>query len=145
MSFPQSYMPEGFTTVTPFIMVEDAQKVVDFVKRAFDAEEVHMLRRADGVIQHAQMKIGDSLFLLGDTMGKHPARPATLYLYVPDCDCHYERGLAAGGESLSEPADQFYGDRNASIKDPCGNVWWIATHKESLTFAEVEERARKAG
>lgn len=145
MSSPQSYKPEGFGTVTAFIMVEDAQKVVDFVKRSFDAEEMSILRRPDGVIRHAQLKIGDSLILLGDTMGEHPARPATLYLYVPDCDSHYERGLAAGGESISEPADQFYGDRNAGVTDPCGNVWWIATHKEALTFAEVEERARKAG
>jgi PhnB protein len=145
MSFPTSYMPEGFTTVTPFIMVENAQQVVNFVKRAFDAEEISVLRAEDGTLQHAQIRIGNGIFLIGDTMGEHPAMPATLYLYVADCDCHYERGLGAGGESVSEPTDQFYGDRNAGIKDPCGNIWWIATHKEALTMQEIEERARKAG
>lgn len=145
MSFAQSYIPEGFTTVTPFIMVKDAQQVVNFVKRAFDAEELSVLRTADGTIQHAQMKIGNGIFLIGDTMGKHEPIPAMIYLYVADCDCHYERGLGAGGESVSEPADQFYGDRNAGVKDPCGNIWWIATHKEALSHSEIEERAHALG
>jgi len=138
-----TFKPEGFTSVTPFIMVNDAQKVLDFVKRAFDAEEIHVMRDKDGRIWNAKIRIDDGMLLLGDTMGQESA-PSTIYLYVADCDCHYERGLGAGGSSISEPTDQFYGDRNAGLKDPCGNVWWVATHKEALTREAIEERARQA-
>lgn len=138
-----AYKPEGFSNITPFIAVNQAQKVLEFVKRAFDAEEIFALRRDDGTIEHAQIRIGDSMLLLGDPMGKDEAR-AMLYYYVADCDCHYERGLASGGTSIQEPTDQFYGDRNAGIKDPCGNIWWIATHKEALSRDTIEERAAAA-
>jgi uncharacterized glyoxalase superfamily protein PhnB len=139
-----AFKPEGYTSITPFIIVNDAQKVLDFVKRAFDAEELEVFRDNEGRIINAQIRIDGSMILLADAMGKEESR-ATLYFYVPDCDCHYERGLASGGESLREPADQFYGDRNAGVKDPCGNMWWIATHKEALSRETIEERARLAG
>lgn len=139
-----TYQPEGFTSVTPFIMVDGAQQVLDFVKRAFDAEEIHVMRDKEGRIWNAKVKIGDGMLLLGDTMGQ-PSTPSTIYLYVADCDCHYERGLGAGGTSLQEPVDQFYGDRNAGLKDPCGNTWWVATHKEALSREAIEDRARAAG
>lgn len=139
-----TYQPQGFSSVTPFIMVNDAQKVLDFVKRAFDAEEVLVLRHKDGTIWNAQIRIGDGMVLLGDSMGQ-PSAPSTVYLYVPDCDCHYERGLGAGGTSIQEPTDQFYGDRNAGLTDPCGNVWWVATHKEALNQQAIEDRARAVG
>lgn len=145
MSYPTSYIPEGHTSISPYIMVEHAQKVIDFAKRAFDAEELHVLRRNDGTIQHAELKIGSGIVMIGDTLGKCAPMPAAIHLYVADCDCHYERALAAGGESVSEPTNHFYGDRNGGIKDPCGNVWWVATHKEALSMTEIEERARKAG
>lgn len=83
MSYPKSYIPEGFTTVTPFIMVENAQEVVNFVKRAFDAEEISVLRAEDGTLQHAQMKIGNGIFLIGDTMGEHPPMPASFISTSP--------------------------------------------------------------
>jgi uncharacterized glyoxalase superfamily protein PhnB len=138
-----AYKPEGFSSLTPFIAVNNAQKVLDFVKRAFDAEEVFTLRNDDGTIQHAQIRIGDSMLLLGDAMGKSES-PAMIYHYVADCDCHYERGLGAGASSIQEPTDQFYGDRNAGLKDPCGNIWWIATYKEALSREDIEQRAKQA-
>lgn len=139
-----TYKPEGFSSITPIIVVEDAQKLLDFVKRAFDAEEMHVVRDKEGRIQHAQIKIDGGIFMLADTMERSPVL-ATLYLYVPDCDAFYERGLASGATSIREPADQFYGDRNGGITDPCGNTWWIATHKEALSREAIEERARLAG
>lgn len=79
--------------------------------------------------------------MMGEPMGEHGPMPASIYLYVSNADAVYTRALQAGAASISEPADQFYGDRNAGVKDPCGNVWWIATHKEDLTRQELATRA----
>lgn len=138
-----TYKREGFSSVTPYIIVNDAQKVLDFAKRAFDAEELLVQRREDGSIQHAELQIDDGIIMLGSSSSGE-SMPTAIHLYVADCDCHYERGLASGGTSVSEPSDHFYGDRNAGVKDPCGNVWWVATHKEALSRETIQERAKKA-
>ncbi|MCH2547528.1 MAG: VOC family protein [Alphaproteobacteria bacterium] len=137
-----TYKPDSVPSVAPYIIVNDAQKVLDFVKRAFDAEEIQTLRNKNGIIQYAQIRIGDGMVMLSEN--KNIASPSTIYLYVADSDCHYERGLASGGTSVCEPEDRFYGDRNAAVKDPCGNVWWVATHKEALSREIMESRAHEA-
>jgi uncharacterized glyoxalase superfamily protein PhnB len=92
---------------------------------------------------HAEVKVGDSWLMLGEAQGQYKAAPTNLYLYVPNTDKVYAQALKAGGSSVLEPADQFYGDRNAGVKDPSGNIWWVATHLEDVTPEELERRSAK--
>ena len=135
-------IPEGHHTVTPYLAVQGAAKLLDFVKQAFDATELHCMPTPDGKIGHAQVRIGDSMVMLSDACGVWPAMPTALYLYVPDTDAVYRSALKAGATSLQEPANQFYGDRNAGVKDPSGNSWWIATHIEDVSPEELDGRAQ---
>jgi PhnB protein len=137
-------VPEGYRTVTPYLVVRGVARLIDFVKQAFDAVEVHRMSRPDGSVGHAEVKIGDSMVMMGEPMGEQPRMPSMLYLYVDDTDACYRRALAAGATTISEPADQFYGDRNAGVKDPCDNLWWIATHVEDVSPEEVARRAAAA-
>jgi uncharacterized glyoxalase superfamily protein PhnB len=134
-------IPDGYHSVTPYLAVEGAAKLMEFLKRAFDAVEVECMRRPDGSIHHAEMKIGDSIVMLGDAGGPWKPRPSTLYMYVNDTDATYRRALEAGATSLMEPATQFYGDRNGGVQDPTGNFWWIATHVEDVSPEELRRRA----
>jgi uncharacterized glyoxalase superfamily protein PhnB len=134
-------IPEGYHSITPYLVVEGADKLLDFVKQAFDAEPHECMRRPDGTIQHAEVKIGNSMVMLADASGRWKATSTTLYLYVNDTDATYRRTLEAGATSLMEPADQFYGDRNAGVQDPTGNYWWIATHLEDVSPEELKRRA----
>jgi PhnB protein len=139
-------IPAGYHSVTPYLAVEGAEKLLDFMKRAFDAVEVHeCMRRPDGTIQHAEVRIGDSVVMLGEANGRWTPRPSTLYLYVNDTDATYRRALEAGAASLMEPANQFYGDRNAGVQDPSGNFWWIATHVEDVSAEQMKRRAEAQG
>jgi uncharacterized glyoxalase superfamily protein PhnB len=137
-------IPDGYHTVTPYLVVPGIAKLIDFLKQAFDATEIERHAQPDGTIMHAEVKIGDSMVMMGQAQGEHKAMPAMIYLYVNDCDSVYKRALAAGGTSIMQPADQFYGDRNAAVKDPSGNQWWIATHKEDLSKEELAKRAEAA-
>jgi uncharacterized glyoxalase superfamily protein PhnB len=98
------------------------------MKKAFGAEEVYRAQSPEGVVHHAQVRIGDSMIGMGEAHGPYQPMPSTLHLYVPDTDSSYERALAAGAESIQAPADQPYGDRSAGVKDPFGNRWFLATH-----------------
>lgn len=135
-------IPEGFHSVTPYLLVKDGAKLIEFVERAFGAEQVERLEDPDGTVRHAQVKIGDSFVMLGTPQGE--PMPSSLYLYVPDCDAVYAQALAAGATSIMEPADQFYGDRGAGVTDPCGNLWWIGTHIEDVSHEELQRRAADA-
>ena len=137
-------IPKGFHTVTPYLVVNNAAKVLDFLKRAFDAKENHRSLRPDGTIMHAQTKIGDSMIMIADGSDTHPAAPATLYLYVADVDALYAQAVKAGGVSIMEPTTMFYGDRNGGVKDPSGNQWWIGTHVEDVSEAEMAKRSAAA-
>ena len=136
-------IPEGYHTVTPCLVVEGAARLIDFLKQAFGAKEVHPPTLGpDGSVMHAEMKIGDSMIMMGEARGEHRPMPSALYLYVEDTDALYHRALKAGAASILEPVDQFYGDRNAGVKDPSGNQWWIATHKEDVSPEEIERRMK---
>jgi uncharacterized glyoxalase superfamily protein PhnB len=137
-------IPDGYHTVTPYLTVQGAAKLIDFLKQAFGAEETERLLRPDGTIGHAEARIGDSVVMLGDATPEFTPMPAMLHLYVTDVDAVYKRALQAGATSLREPADQFYGDRSAGVKDACGNQWWIATHKEDVPPEELKRRAEAA-
>lgn len=138
-------IPEGFHTVTPYIVASDAAKVLEFAKQAFGATEVEKHIDGQGRIQHASARIGDSMIMLGQPGDQSKAMPCMLHLYVPDVDATYKRAIAAGGESVREPTDEFYGDRSAGVVDPCGNQWWMATHIEDLSPEEIQRRATAAG
>jgi uncharacterized glyoxalase superfamily protein PhnB len=133
-------IPAGFHTANVYLIVNDAAKQIAFLEQALGAKETHRSVLPDGNIIHAEMKIGDSTIMLGQANQQHPARPATTYLYVDDVDGTFGRALQAGGKSLAEPKDQFYGDRSGGLEDPCGNYWWIATHIEDVSHEEADRR-----
>lgn len=136
-------IPEGYHTVTPYITVEDAGEVIDFLKKAFDAQETYAMRDEHGKVRHAEVKVGTSMVMLGSSHDQWKARPANFYVYVEDVDAIYKKAVAAGGKSVAEPTTQFYGDRHGAVADSQGNTWWIATHVEDVTAAEVERRAKE--
>jgi len=134
-------MPDGYHSVTPYLSVPGVAKLLDFLQQAFEAQELHRMPRPDGTIMHAEVRIGDSLVMMGEPMGSAQPMFGSLYLYVHDVDAVYKRALQAGATSTSEPADQFYGDRSAGVKDPVGNQWWIATRQEDVPPEEMTKRA----
>ena len=135
-------IPDGYHTVTPYLTVSGAAKVIEFLKQAFGAEiPEEIMKRPDGSIAHAQVKIGDSLVMIADESEMAKAMPSSLYLYVPNVDSVYQRAIKAGGKSVMEPTDMFYGDRSGCVKDPSGNSWFMATHKEDIAPPELQRRA----
>ena len=135
-------VPKGYHTVTPYIVVDGAEKMIGFMKSAFGAEIVHEpMMRADGKVMHAELKIGDSMVMISDASEHSSATSAMLYLYVPDVDAVYQKALKAGAMSLMEPSNQFYGDRSGGVKDAAGNRWFIGTHVEDVSPAELKKRA----
>lgn len=134
-------IPKGYHTMTPCLVAEGASKLIDFLKKAFEAEEIFRMARPDGGIMHAEIKIGDSMVMLGDATEQWKPITGAIYLYVNDADAVYKRALQAGATSIVEPVDQFYGDRHGGVKDPAGNIWWIATHKEDVPPDELKKRA----
>jgi PhnB protein len=140
---PVKPIPDGYRTVTPYIVADGAANVIEFLKKAFDAEEIKCSRAPDGKVLCAEMRIGDSMVMLTDPGAEWKPMPGSFYLYVKDTDAAYRKAMAAGGASLMEPADQFYGDRNAGVKDPTGNLWWLATHIEDVPPAELARRAEE--
>jgi len=137
---PVKSKPDGYHTVTPYLVVKGASSLLEFLKKAFDGSAHVCHTTPDGMVMHAEVRIGDSVVMLGDASKEHPAMPATLHLYVPDADASYRRALAAGATSVREPADQFYGDRSGGVRDPFGNQWWISTHVEDVSPEELERR-----
>jgi PhnB protein len=105
-----------------------AEPVITFLKRAFGAREIAKYASPDGVVHHAEVRVGDSVVEMGESHEKYPPMPTMFYMYVPDCDSVYRQALTAGASSISEPTDMPYGDRTASVKDVFRNTWYIATH-----------------
>ena len=147
------HIPDGYHSVTPYLIVKDAARALDFYKKAFGAVEVFRFDDPShgGRIGHAEIKIGDSHVMLADEypeMGhKGPAAlggtPVSIVLYVEDVDAVFDRAVAAGAESKRAVADQFYGDRLGTVKDPFGHLWSIATHKEDVSMEEMQRRAKE--
>jgi PhnB protein len=128
MNKATGYRREGLGDVTPCLLPKGTPQLIDFLKSAFQAEEVSRHASARGVIQHATVRIGDSMIELGEAHGPYQPPPAMFYLYVENADAWYERALRAGATSIAAPADQHYGDRVAGVSDPFGNQWYMATH-----------------
>ena len=130
----------GYQTITPYLTVKRAEQLVEFVKQVFGGVEVFRTTGSAGGL-HAEVTIGDSRLMIGGYESVEEM-PTALHLYVPDADAVYQRALEAGATSLEEPVDQFYGDREAGVKDPTGNVWWIATHKLGPADTYIPEGMR---
>ena len=137
---PVKPIPDGYHTVTPYLTVQGARRLIDFLKQAFDAKEDERMTRPDGTITHSEVRIGDSVVMIADSSDKWKPMPSGIYLYVEDTDATYQRAIQAGAVSVMEPANQFYGDRNAGVRDPLGNVWWIATHNEDVSPDVIAKR-----
>lgn len=135
-------IPEGHRTVTPYLVVPGVARLIECLKRAFGAEEVLRIARPDGGVMHAEVRIGDSIVMMGEPRTDAERMPGFIHLYVQDADATYRRALEAGATSVVEPADQFYGDRAGGVEDPAGNRWWIATHVEDVPPEELRKRAQ---
>jgi uncharacterized glyoxalase superfamily protein PhnB len=134
-------IPEGFQTLTPYLVVAYADKELEFVQSAFGATPMHISRRPDGVIMHASLKVGSSMLMMGQASEPWKPLSAAIYMYVEDVDATYKAAIEAGGKSMSEPRDQFYGDRTAGVESPNGIWWWIGTHIEDVPDDELQRRA----
>lgn len=137
-------IPEGYHTVTPYLVGPDVAGLLKFLAAAFGATETERVTDPGGAVRHAEVQIGDSRVMMGEPTGDYASMPAMLQLYVEDVDAVYQRAIRAGGASIEEPADQFYGDRRGGVRDPNGNQWWISTRKENLSHEEIARRAAAA-
>ncbi|HUC65874.1 MAG TPA: VOC family protein [Stellaceae bacterium] len=153
MSAAVKPIPEGYHSVTPYLIFSGASDAIAFYKKALGAQEILRMDAPGGRVGHAELQIGDSRIMLAD---EHPelhalspktigGSPVTLHLYVENVDAAVERAIAAGATLVRPVADQFYGDRTGGIADPFGYRWFIATHKEDLTMDEIRRRAAAQG
>lgn len=125
---PGNRIFDAFRSVTPHFSPARSERFIEFLEKAFGGEEVYRAQSPDGVIHHAQVRVGDSVISMGDAHGPYQPMPCTLHVYVPDADAVYEQALRAGATSIQPVADQPYGDRSGGVTDPFGNRWFIATH-----------------
>jgi PhnB protein len=143
-----NYIPQGYHTATPYLIVKGAASAIDFYKQAFGATELMRFPGPGGSIGHAEIRIGDSPIMLADEMPQMGYRsptalggsPVSVMLYVPDVDKVVDRAVKAGAKLEKPVADQFYGDRNGTIHDPFGHVWTVSTHKEDVSPEEMQRR-----
>ncbi|MEM8813450.1 MAG: VOC family protein [Pseudomonadota bacterium] len=122
-------LPQDWHSITPYFTVDDADRLIEFLTAAFGASLIKESRSEDRRIQHARLRIGDSVIMLNESSDLYPTNTSQMHLYVDDADAVYDLALQVGAVSLMEPNDRPHGDRMAGVKDPCGNVWWLATHQ----------------
>jgi PhnB protein len=132
--------PEGYGTVTPWVISRDTSSLIEFVKAAFHAQELARLPGPRGGIGHAEVRIGDSIVMMFDAQEGWPETPGFLRLWVDDVDATYRRALEAGATSVTEMTDLFFGDRVGRVRDPLGNIWWIQTRVAEVDPAELAQR-----
>jgi PhnB protein len=137
--------PDGHHTITPGMVVPGVDRLIEFLTKAFGAKAVERYEGPSGHVMHAEVRIGDSVVMMGEPMGEFKPMPCMLAVYVDDVDTTYRRALAAGASSLQEPADQFYGHRTARVRDPAGNHWSIHTVTEELSAEQIRQRMASMG
>ena len=145
---PVKPIPDGYHSVTPYLIVNGGAKAIDFYKRAFGAKELGRMEMPGGRIGHAEIQIGDSRIMLADEFPEMDARgpealggsPVGLMIYVNDVDAQFRQAIAAGGKEIRPVVDQFYGDRSGTLADPFGHKWTISTHKEDVSSEELDKR-----
>jgi PhnB protein len=153
MTNPVKPIPEGYHSATPYLIVKDAARAIEFYKRAFGATELLRMAAPGGKIGHAEIKIGDSPIMLADEVPDMGAlspeslggTPVSILIYVEDVDAGFNKAIAAGAKMQRPVKDQFYGDRTGGVTDPFGHVWYVATHKEDVSPEEMRKRAAAAG
>jgi PhnB protein len=139
-------VPEGYHSLTPYLIVKGAARALEFYTRAFGAEERFRMPMPDGKIGHAEMRVGDSIFMLADEFPERGIRgpqgnpPVSLMIYCEDVDAVWKRSLAAGGKEQKPLQNQFYGDRSGTLVDPFGHQWTVATHVEDVAPEEMKRR-----
>ena len=141
-------IPDGYHSITPYLVMDGAARAIDFYKRAFDAQEIMRMPAPNDRIGHAELRRGDSVVMLAAGQPQMDARgpghyggsPVTLLLYVPDVDKQFKQALDAGATEVRPVADQFYGDRSGTLKDPFGHSWHLSTHKEDVSMEEMARR-----
>ena len=141
----ESWIPKGFRTVTPNIIVDDAEGAIAFLKQALGATEQYRLTMSDGKVTHCELKLGDSIMNLGESMDGWPAHGLVAQIYVDNSDALFEQAVAAGASVVMPMTDMFFGSREGRISDPFGNVWTIATLKEEVSPEEMQRRMSTAG
>jgi PhnB protein len=149
---PVKPIPDGYTTVTPYLYIRGAAGAIDFYKKAFGATELFRMPGPNGCVMHAEIRIGDSCIMLADEFPDMGARsPQTLggvsssiMLYVEDVDHRFDQAVKAGAKVQRPVKDQFYGDRSGTLEDPYGHVWTIGTHKEDVSTEEMQRRMQSA-
>ncbi len=147
------HIPKGYNTITPYLIIRGAAQAIDYYKKVFGAIEIMRMPGPDGKVGHAELKIGDSHFMLADenpSMGQgHTsaatigASPISLYVYFPDVDKVFDRAVAEGAKVLKPVENQFYGDRSGFLQDPFGHLWGLATHVEDVSADEMQRRMKK--
>lgn len=140
----RGHAPEGYHSVTPYLIVDEPERLIAFCEAAFEAETFQRFE-AEGAVMHAEMRIGDAVLMCGRRPPGEGDFRGCIYLYVEDCDATYARAIEAGGTVHREPADQFYGDRSGSLIGPCGTHWSIATRMETLSHEEIQGRMDSGG
>ncbi|MDF1836244.1 MAG: VOC family protein [Planctomycetota bacterium] len=138
------HIPEGYSTLTSYYLVQNVQEYIHFLELAFQAETLECFKRDDGTIMHAEVQIGDSRLMLGGAGDDTGSTKSMQYMYVPDVDLAFAHVMEAGAESLQDPEDQFYGHRTCGLKDPFGNQWWLANKKEAVDSDEISRRAKES-
>ena len=141
-------IPTGYHAITPYLIIDGAARAIEFYQRAFDAKEMLRIPAPNDRIGHAEIKVGDSVVMLADAHpemeayapGHFNGSPVSLLLYVTDVDKQFQQALAAGATEVRPVADQFYGDRSGSLKDPFGHTWHLSTHKEDVSMEEMARR-----
>ena len=123
----EGWKPEGYTSVSVYIVAQGAQKVIDFLKKTFRATPLRRFDTPDGRIMQAEVRIDDAVVMIADASGEHPAFPVSMHVYVEDVDATYQKALAAGGIEVQKPIQKGDPDKRGGFKDPSGNTWWIAT------------------
>ncbi|SFN31088.1 PhnB protein [Nitrosospira briensis] len=144
-------IPNGYHTITPYLMIDGATEAIDFYKRAFNAAELYKMDAPGGKVGHAEIQIGDSRIMMADSCGGESTfrspqalggSPIGLHLYVKDVDALFDQAVAAGAKIVKPVQDQFYGDRTGALEDPFGHMWFLATHNEDLSLDEIKQRAK---
>ena len=143
-------IPEGYHSITPYLIIDGAAGAIAFYKRAFSAMELFRMDTPDGKVGHAEIQINDSRIMIGDDCGeespfRNPQSSGSsgvgLHLYVNDVDAVFTQAVEAGAKVIKPVEDQFYGDRSGALQDPFGHIWFIATHKEDLSLEQIRQRA----
>lgn len=137
-----AYTPEGYTTVCPYLMVESIEKELSFLEAVFGAVATERLKNEQGIIQHAEARLGEVIIMMGRARAEWPATQGWNYVFVDNTDTTYSRALENGASSVLEPGDRFYGYREGGIRDPQGNTWWIAQVLEKLSEEEMQKRMK---